>query len=54
MYDDCGVCMQKKNGLAAEFFSSRAAKESSRKLWNMIVTNLVYILGDYLRSSTEQ
>ena len=36
------VCMQKKKSLHAEFCSSRAAEEASRKLWIMIgFTNLL-------------
>lgn len=34
--DDCRVCMQKRKSLDADFFDSRAAEESSRKLWIMI------------------
>ncbi len=40
--DDCRVCMQKRTSLDAEFCSSRATEEGSRKLWIMIeFTNLL-------------
>ncbi len=40
--DDCGICMQKRKSLDAEFCGSRVAEEGSGKLWILIeFTNLL-------------